>query len=225
MTVWGFIGGSHYRARDGAASLLEAGADRVFATHGRLLASRSVGDHGHIRQRQDASRRGGPGRLALFHRRPYAGRDRPNAQDLARLGAASGLALSRRAADHLPPGASDLGLHGTGGPAQGPVSSRALRGRSDRPGGAAGRRRHRRARRRHSRSDACAPRSRRSWPWGRDAPCAPRSSAFPRSTVPITRSCRWWATSRPTARPASSTRSAASPTAPRPVTIPCRCRS
>jgi len=31
MTVWGFIGGSHYRARDGAASLLEAGADRVFA--------------------------------------------------------------------------------------------------------------------------------------------------------------------------------------------------
>jgi HAD superfamily hydrolase (TIGR01509 family) len=31
MTVWGFVGGSHYRARDGVASLLEAGADRVFA--------------------------------------------------------------------------------------------------------------------------------------------------------------------------------------------------
>ena len=31
MTVWGFVGGSHYRARDGAVSLLEAGADRVFA--------------------------------------------------------------------------------------------------------------------------------------------------------------------------------------------------
>ncbi|HEX9524134.1 MAG TPA: HAD family hydrolase [Reyranella sp.] len=31
MTAWGFVGGSHYRARDGAASLLEAGADRVFA--------------------------------------------------------------------------------------------------------------------------------------------------------------------------------------------------
>jgi HAD superfamily hydrolase (TIGR01509 family) len=31
MTVWGFVGGSHYRARDGAASLHEAGADRVFA--------------------------------------------------------------------------------------------------------------------------------------------------------------------------------------------------
>ena len=30
MTVWGFVGGSHYRSRDGAASLLEAGADRVF---------------------------------------------------------------------------------------------------------------------------------------------------------------------------------------------------
>jgi HAD superfamily hydrolase (TIGR01509 family) len=31
MMAWGFVGGSHYRARDGAASLLEAGADRVFA--------------------------------------------------------------------------------------------------------------------------------------------------------------------------------------------------
>jgi HAD superfamily hydrolase (TIGR01509 family) len=31
MTVWGFVGGSHYRARDGRASLHEAGADRVFA--------------------------------------------------------------------------------------------------------------------------------------------------------------------------------------------------
>ena len=31
MTVWGFVGGSHYRVRDGAVSLLEAGADRVFA--------------------------------------------------------------------------------------------------------------------------------------------------------------------------------------------------
>ena len=30
MTVWGFVGGSHYRARDGKAILLEAGADRVF---------------------------------------------------------------------------------------------------------------------------------------------------------------------------------------------------
>jgi HAD superfamily hydrolase (TIGR01509 family) len=31
MTVWGFVGGSHYRARDGAAILRNAGADRVFA--------------------------------------------------------------------------------------------------------------------------------------------------------------------------------------------------
>jgi HAD superfamily hydrolase (TIGR01509 family) len=30
MTVWGFVGGSHYRSRDGNAILLEAGADRVF---------------------------------------------------------------------------------------------------------------------------------------------------------------------------------------------------
>ncbi|MEY9183623.1 HAD superfamily hydrolase (TIGR01509 family) [Bradyrhizobium sp. USDA 326] len=31
MTVWGFVGGSHYRARDGRAILSAAGADRVFA--------------------------------------------------------------------------------------------------------------------------------------------------------------------------------------------------
>jgi HAD superfamily hydrolase (TIGR01509 family) len=30
MTVWGFVGGSHYRARDGRAMLYDAGADRVF---------------------------------------------------------------------------------------------------------------------------------------------------------------------------------------------------
>jgi HAD superfamily hydrolase (TIGR01509 family) len=30
MTVWGFIGGSHYRARDGRTVLYNAGADRVF---------------------------------------------------------------------------------------------------------------------------------------------------------------------------------------------------
>ncbi|GAA0000175.1 hypothetical protein BRDID11002_01750 [Bradyrhizobium diazoefficiens] len=31
MTVWGFVGGSHYRARDGRAILSAAGTDRVFA--------------------------------------------------------------------------------------------------------------------------------------------------------------------------------------------------
>ena len=31
MTVWGFVGGSHYQARDGRANLSDAGADRVFA--------------------------------------------------------------------------------------------------------------------------------------------------------------------------------------------------
>jgi HAD superfamily hydrolase (TIGR01509 family) len=30
MTVWGFVGGSHYRSRDGKAMLYQAGADRVF---------------------------------------------------------------------------------------------------------------------------------------------------------------------------------------------------
>jgi len=31
MTVWGFVGGSHYQSRDGRANLNDAGADRVFA--------------------------------------------------------------------------------------------------------------------------------------------------------------------------------------------------
>jgi HAD superfamily hydrolase (TIGR01509 family) len=30
MTVWGFVGGSHYQSRDGKAILRDAGADRVF---------------------------------------------------------------------------------------------------------------------------------------------------------------------------------------------------
>jgi HAD superfamily hydrolase (TIGR01509 family) len=30
MAVWGFVGGSHYRARDGRTMLYDAGADRVF---------------------------------------------------------------------------------------------------------------------------------------------------------------------------------------------------
>jgi beta-phosphoglucomutase-like phosphatase (HAD superfamily) len=31
MMVWGFVGGGHYRERDGRAILSAAGADRVFA--------------------------------------------------------------------------------------------------------------------------------------------------------------------------------------------------
>jgi len=30
MMVWGFVGGSHYRSRDGEVMLYQAGADRVF---------------------------------------------------------------------------------------------------------------------------------------------------------------------------------------------------
>src|ERR1700730_4005215 len=36
MTVWGFVGGSHYRSRDGQAILREAGADRVFGWVGEF---------------------------------------------------------------------------------------------------------------------------------------------------------------------------------------------
>ena len=36
MTVWGFVGGSHYAGRDGAGMLAGAGADRVFGVIGDL---------------------------------------------------------------------------------------------------------------------------------------------------------------------------------------------
>jgi len=39
MTVWGFIGGSHYRSRNGRALLMAAGSDRVFE---RMLDFRQV---------------------------------------------------------------------------------------------------------------------------------------------------------------------------------------
>jgi HAD superfamily hydrolase (TIGR01509 family) len=39
MTVWGFIGGSHYAGRDGRKSLSEAGADRVFDSMADFWAS------------------------------------------------------------------------------------------------------------------------------------------------------------------------------------------
>jgi HAD superfamily hydrolase (TIGR01509 family) len=37
MTVWGFIGGSHHRNRDGGARLREAGADRILRTFAEFV--------------------------------------------------------------------------------------------------------------------------------------------------------------------------------------------
>ncbi len=39
MTVWGFVGGSHYRSRNGKAILLAAGADRVFGRMAEFWSS------------------------------------------------------------------------------------------------------------------------------------------------------------------------------------------
>ncbi len=39
MTVWGYVGGSHYAERDGAAMLTEAGADRIFRDMAALRLS------------------------------------------------------------------------------------------------------------------------------------------------------------------------------------------
>jgi HAD superfamily hydrolase (TIGR01509 family) len=43
MTVWGFVGGSHYHGRDGRALLMAAGADRVFARMAEFRATRGEG--------------------------------------------------------------------------------------------------------------------------------------------------------------------------------------
>src|SRR3981081_229665 len=40
MTVWGFVGGSHYQSRDGKAILLGAGADRGLERKGEFWAHR-----------------------------------------------------------------------------------------------------------------------------------------------------------------------------------------
>lgn len=43
MTVWGFVGGSHYSARDGRALLMAAGADRVFERMADFRQRRAAG--------------------------------------------------------------------------------------------------------------------------------------------------------------------------------------
>ena len=49
MTVWGFVGGSHYRSRDGEAVLAAAGADRVFGRMADFWADGPVELDGSIR--------------------------------------------------------------------------------------------------------------------------------------------------------------------------------
>jgi len=46
MTVWGFVGGSHYQSRDGRALLYEAGADRVFERMADFWPNESEKFHG-----------------------------------------------------------------------------------------------------------------------------------------------------------------------------------
>ena len=49
MTVWGFVGGSHYAGRDGAALLEAAGADRILDRMADFLYPRRKVTHGAIR--------------------------------------------------------------------------------------------------------------------------------------------------------------------------------
>jgi HAD superfamily hydrolase (TIGR01509 family) len=49
MTVWGFVGGSHYQSRDGKAILHQAGADRVFGRMADFWRTDRQGFDGGIR--------------------------------------------------------------------------------------------------------------------------------------------------------------------------------
>jgi HAD superfamily hydrolase (TIGR01509 family) len=49
MTVWGFVGGSHYQSRDGDAMLVAAGADRVFARMTDFWPREPKETHAHAR--------------------------------------------------------------------------------------------------------------------------------------------------------------------------------
>jgi HAD superfamily hydrolase (TIGR01509 family) len=49
MTVWGFVGGSHYRSRDGEGMLYQAGADRVFGRMADFWRTDRAGFDGGIR--------------------------------------------------------------------------------------------------------------------------------------------------------------------------------
>ncbi len=42
MTVWGFVGGSHHRNRDGGTLLVEAGADRIIQSFAELLSREKI---------------------------------------------------------------------------------------------------------------------------------------------------------------------------------------
>jgi beta-phosphoglucomutase-like phosphatase (HAD superfamily) len=46
MTVWGFIGGSHYQSRDGRTLLYNAGADRVFERMADFWPNQPEQSHG-----------------------------------------------------------------------------------------------------------------------------------------------------------------------------------
>ncbi|MBV9113807.1 MAG: HAD family hydrolase [Hyphomicrobiales bacterium] len=48
MTVWGFVGGTHYAGRDGAALLTSAGADRIFDRMGDFHHPREEARHGSV---------------------------------------------------------------------------------------------------------------------------------------------------------------------------------
>src|SRR5258705_1731057 len=55
MTVWGFVGGSHYRSRDGQSILREAGGDRGFGRVTDFLRTGRGGLYGSNRQRENPS--------------------------------------------------------------------------------------------------------------------------------------------------------------------------
>src|SRR5258708_8244140 len=71
MTVWGFVGGSHYQSRDGNAILREAGADRVFERMANFWRTHLKEFDGGIRQRETAPGPRRASRRSVLHCRPH----------------------------------------------------------------------------------------------------------------------------------------------------------
>ena len=53
MTVWGFVGGSHYSGRDGRRLLSDAGADHVFESMADLISNKGGPQGGSTEERED----------------------------------------------------------------------------------------------------------------------------------------------------------------------------
>ncbi len=234
MRVWGFVGGSHYADRDGVGPAAGGRCRSCVSPYARdrmkrccLDRSTAAGGRGSWRPCPDGDR-SAPGRcrarrLALLHRRPYPGRDRQEAERRARRRSAwSRLCLSERLItfrlEHPIAACMELARR-----LKDQVRAPLLRSGTDRSSPT-----HRMSRALAERAAALLEQTLRA-----EKPTHHRHRHRPRHArrgrtdwrrwiAPTTRSSRWSATSRPTARRASSIPWRGWPISPRRGTTRCR---